>query len=63
MRYAIVIALQTPRSVKEGEWRCSRNWNRDSPVAHAENHGEAAHGGADIHLQPVEDPTPGQGDA
>ena len=61
---------QTPRSVKkEGEEVLQAPEQRDSPAAHGEDHAEAGcppeltelHG--DIHLQPVEDPTPEQLDA
>jgi len=63
--------LQTPRLVQKEERRCSRRQSRDSPAARAEDPGEAgcplqpmeAHGGADLHLQPLEDSMPDQGDA
>jgi len=48
--------------------RCCRHRSRDSPAARGADHGEAGcplqpmevHGGADLHLQPMEDPTPEQ---
>jgi len=49
---------------EEGEgMRCSRRQRRDSSATHCEDHGEAgchptAHGGAEIHLHPVEEPMP-----
>jgi len=57
--------LQSPRSVQKEGRRCSRHWSRGSPAAHGADHGEAgcplqpmvAHGGADPHPQPIEDPT------
>ena len=51
--------LQTPRSVKkEGEEVLQAPEQREIPLQPME-----VHGGADIHLQPVEDPTPEQVDA
>ena len=61
--------LQTPRPVKKEGRRCSRCRSRGSPAAQGADHGEAGcalqpmevHGGAEIHPQPMEDPTPEQG--
>jgi len=60
--------LQTPRSLQKEGKRCSRCRSRGSSAACGEDHGEAgcplrpteAHGGADVHPQPEEDPTPQQ---
>ena len=51
-------------------WKCSRRRGTDSPAARGADPGEAgcalqpmeAHGGADLYLQPRDDPTPEQGD-
>jgi len=47
---------------EEGEGGASECQSRGFPAAHGEDYGEtdcspAAHGGTDIHLQPMEDPT------
>jgi len=34
-------ALQTPRSAKKEERRCSRHWSRDSPADPGADQGEA----------------------
>jgi len=54
-----------------GGKRCSRCQTRDSPAARGADHSEAGcplqpmevHGGADLHLQPMEDLMPEQVDA
>ena len=52
-------AVQTPRSVKkEGEEVLQAPEQREIPLQPME-----VHGGADIHLQPMEKPTPEQVDA
>jgi len=60
--------LQTPRSVQKEGRRCSRHWSRGSlqpmkqtMVRQAVPAAMEAHGGADPHLQPGEDPKPDQG--
>lgn len=55
---------------EEGGEEVLRCQNRDSPAALGATHGEAAvplqplegHNGAGIHLQPMDDPIPEQGD-
>lgn len=58
-------ALQTQGQGRRRGRRCSRCWSSDSLTAPGAAHGEAAvplepmkdHRGAEIHLQPMEDPT------
>jgi len=63
-----VRTLQTPRSVKEEGEEVLQLWSRSSPADCAEDHNEAgcptaAHDGADIHLQTMDEPIPEQVDA
>ena len=53
--------LQTPRSVKKEGEEVLQAPEQDSPAAVVKT--MEVHGGADIHLQPVEDPMPEQVDA